>query len=166
MESHSSDASFDVKLNFIDPHAEARYFSHVLLIIRSGFAELTQAQCRVEAEHLGREKQLEQLRSTAMNEKFFRRVDEALRNSVDRRLEPPPNFGGRPGEPVPEVHPEDLKTLWQIEKDVQATHPGQSVAVGRDLMIQACKPGANIEAVSYRAMTLGWELPNKVHHSM
>jgi hypothetical protein len=31
--------------------------------------------------------------------------------------EPPP-FGGKPGEPVPTVDPEDVKTVWQIMKDV------------------------------------------------
>jgi hypothetical protein len=90
-----------------------------------------------------------------MNEKFFRRVDEALGNYLDNKLptEPPP-FGGEPGEPVPAVDPDDVKTVWQIGRDVQASHPGQQVAVGVDVMKHACKPGADIEAVCYRASLL------------
>lgn len=87
-----------------------------------------------------------------MNERFFRNVDKTIRNIVGEG-DPPPAFGGKPGEPVPEVDLEDLKTFWQIEKDVQS-HSGPGVSVGRDLMEQACKPGVNIEAISYRAMTL------------
>jgi hypothetical protein len=36
-------------------------------------------------------------------------------------------------------------------KDADARHPGKNVAVGIDLMRRACRPGTNIESVSYRA---------------
>jgi hypothetical protein len=67
--------------------------------------------------------------------------------------EPPP-FGGKPGEPVPAVEPEDVKTAWQIGIDAQAKNPGKNVAVGLGAMKSACKPGADIEAVGYRSVFL------------
>ena len=75
-------------------------------------------------------------------------MDEKFLN-VDWTQEPP-RFGGEPGEPVPAVDPEDVKTVWQIGRDAQASN-GCGVAIGADLVEQACKPGAEIVAVSYRA---------------
>jgi hypothetical protein len=69
----------------------------------------------------------------------------------------PPSFGGNPGEPVPEVDSEDLKTVWQQERDFQARHPGQNVATGLELVKAICKPGANVQAVGYRSMMM-WVL--------
>jgi len=63
----------------------------------------------------------------------------------------PPSFGGNSGEPVPDVDPEDLKTIWQLARDVQARHPGQNVATGLELVKAVCKPGANVQAVGYRS---------------
>lgn len=36
-----------------------------------------------------------------------------------------PHLGGKPGEAVPEVDPEDLKALWREQQKIQAMHPGQ-----------------------------------------
>jgi len=72
-------------------------------------------------------------------------------------LENPFSFGGNAGEPVPEVDPEDLKTIWQESRAVQARHHGQNAAIGFELMKAICKPGANIEAVAYRS-TMIWVL--------
>ena len=58
---------------------------------------------------------------------------------------------------MPEVDPEDLKTVWQQARDVQARHPRQNVATGVELMKATCKPGANVHAVGYRSMML-WVL--------
>ena len=67
------------------------------------------------------------------------------------------SFGGNPGEPVPEVDPEDLKTIWQEARDLEAKHPGHNVAIGVDLVEAICKPGANAQAVWYRSsMILGF----------
>lgn len=60
------------------------------------------------------------------------------------------SFAGKPGEAVPAVDPDDLKSVWQIRKYVQ-DHPGERIAVDVGLIEQACKPGANIAAVSYRS---------------
>ena len=69
----------------------------------------------------------------------------------------PPSFGGNPGEPVPEVDPEDVKAIWQETRDRQARHPGQNVATGFGRMKAICKPGANVQAVWYRS-TMIWLL--------
>jgi hypothetical protein len=64
----------------------------------------------------------------------------------------PPIFGGKPGEPVREVDPEDVKTVWQVGKDAEAGHPG--VATGFDAMKHIFKPGVDIQAVGYRSMLI------------
>jgi hypothetical protein len=51
---------------------------------------------------------------------------------------------GKPGEPVAEVDPDDLKTFWQKTRDLQARHPGQRVSIGFN------EPEANALAVWYR----------------
>ena len=45
----------------------------------------------------------------------------------------PPFFGENPGEAVPEVDPEDLKTLWQEQQELQERHPGKQRWVGVSL---------------------------------
>lgn len=69
-------------------------------------------------------------------------------------MENPPSFGGNPGEPVQEVDPEDLKTIWQMARDLQARHAGQKVAIGFEVMKATCKPGANVQAVCYRSVMI------------
>lgn len=58
------------------------------------------------------------------------------------------------GGPVPEADPKDLKAIWEIGRDIQARHPGQEVAVHKNLLEAACKPGANVQATIYRANLL------------
>jgi hypothetical protein len=65
-----------------------------------------------------------------------------------------PQFGGKPGEPVPEVDPEDLKALWQLQRDVEKQHPGQQVAIGLEVAQHYCKPGADMQAIGYRVSFL------------
>jgi hypothetical protein len=89
-----------------------------------------------------------------MDEKFFRAADEALQRMVDKELREPPTFGGKPGEPVPEVDPDDLKTTWQITRDLEARHPGQQVLVAGGVLEQSLKPGADIHAIGYRSAML------------
>ena len=60
--------------------------------------------------------------------------------------EQPPNFGGKPGELVPQVDPDDLKAAWKFLENSPA-----GVATGEDLLRQLCKPGADVAAVGYRA---------------
>ena len=88
------------------------------------------------------------------DEKLLRNVVEALGNDLCNGAQEPPPFGGKPGELVPEVDPDDVKTVWQIGMDAQANHASKNVAVGIDLIKHACRPEANIEAVTYRASSL------------
>jgi len=60
-------------------------------------------------------------------------------------------FGGKPGEPVPAVDPEDLKAVWQIGKEAEARGVK---AIGDVIFKQACKPGADTGAVYYRATSI------------
>ena len=58
---------------------------------------------------------------------------------------------GNPGEPVAEVDPDDLKTIWQKARKLQSRLPGQNVAMSSDMMKAICKPGADTDAVWYRS---------------
>ncbi len=59
-------------------------------------------------------------------------------------------FGGKAGDSVPEVDPDDLKAIWQMCHDLQAQHTNGS-AIDIELMQQACKPGADVLATWYRS---------------
>ena len=64
---------------------------------------------------------------------------------------------GNPGEPVAEVDPDDLKTIWQEARNLQSRHPGRNASIGSDGMKAICKPGANVLAVWYR-LSMIWVL--------
>jgi len=77
-----------------------------------------------------------------------------------KKLEPhvptePPSFSGNPGEHVPQVDPDDLKAIWELGREVERDHPEGNGAIGLGLLKHACKPGADIEAVTYRGSMLG-----------
>lgn len=93
--------------------------------------------------------------SMAMNDDCFwnRRASITQRGVVIGMTDTPGNprlFGGNPGEPVPEVDPQDLKTLWHLGRDLRARFPTGQHAIGFDLKKAICKPGANVQAASYR----------------
>lgn len=60
-------------------------------------------------------------------------------------------FWGEAGKPVPEVDPSDIRAAWEVGQEVKKDHPGKNVGIGVDVFQHACKPGANIPAVTYRA---------------
>jgi len=64
-------------------------------------------------------------------------------------------FGGQPRDPVPPVDPDDLKTAFEVFQDAATRDPGGRSAVGFDVFQHACKPGADISSITYRAMMLG-----------
>jgi hypothetical protein len=73
-------------------------------------------------------------------------------------LPDPPRFGGKLGEPVPAVDPEDVETVWRIAREGEANN---SKAVGFELFKHACKPGTDVQAVFYRS-TLIWLVSRSV----
>ena len=74
-------------------------------------------------------------------------------------------FGGNPGEPVPEVDPDDLKTFWQETRNLYAIAPGQSVGMTSEPIKTFCKPGVNPEALWYRSSML-WVLNRAAHDQL
>ena len=55
-------------------------------------------------------------------------------------------FGyGRAGEPVPQVAPSDLKALWTLYEESRKRNPKGRAMIGRSLMQDLCKPGANVQ---------------------
>ena len=66
-------------------------------------------------------------------------------------------FGGAPGEPVPQVDPEDVRAVWKLGlgRGMESGHAGGQRAIGVEVCKAVCKPGADISAVCYRGMMLG-----------
>ena len=60
----------------------------------------------------------------------------------------PPQFGGKPGEPVPEVDPEDLKEVWKMTRDHRQTGFGAATEAQSD------KSPAIQQEIGYRASLL------------
>lgn len=56
---------------------------------------------------------------------------------------------------VPTVAPADLKSVWAMQNDFQARHPGQQGAISTDLYTRACSPQADVGAVCSRVSMLG-----------
>ena len=56
---------------------------------------------------------------------------------------------------VPAVNAIDLKTIWAMQNDFQAHHPGQQVSIDIDIYHRACSPGADMAAVFSRVSMLG-----------
>lgn len=64
-------------------------------------------------------------------------------------------FWGEAGESVPQVDPSDIRAAWELGQEMEKNHLGVNVGIGVDVFQHACKPGANIQAVTYRANMLG-----------
>ncbi len=59
------------------------------------------------------------------------------------------------GTVVPAVKAEDVKQVWALRREVSKKHAGKKdIAIGVNLMTHACSPGADVEAVSFRASIL------------
>jgi hypothetical protein len=72
-----------------------------------------------------------------------------------------PSFlGGKSGQPVPQVDPDDVKAVWAVHEDVARRHPGKQVGIGKGMFEHVCKPDADIAAVVYRAGMLRMLLQN------
>jgi hypothetical protein len=66
-----------------------------------------------------------------------------------------PPFFGQPGQPVPSVDPNDLKTVFEFFHETATQSQGGQTGVSVEIFQRLCKPGADISAVTYRAMMLG-----------
>lgn len=89
---------------------------------------------------------------TTDDKAFLESTIVGLERLVNKNIQPPSplSLGGKPGEPVPEVDPDDLKSLWELQRSRGAMSPGQEHAIGFDLIKHSCKPGADVQAVCYR----------------
>jgi hypothetical protein len=67
----------------------------------------------------------------------------------------PPQFGGAPGTPVPQVDLDDIKASLQLTREVEKRHPEGRCQVGASLAASVCKPGADIQAIGFRLSQLG-----------
>jgi hypothetical protein len=61
---------------------------------------------------------------------------------------------GQPGQPVPPVDPEDLKTVCEFFGEIERQNPKGGVGVDMGVYQHLCKPGADIPAVAHRAAML------------
>ena len=59
-------------------------------------------------------------------------------------------FAGNPGEPVPPVGMGDLKSVWNIYKDIESRHPGKQFGVGISVIEHACSATDDVRAVTHR----------------
>jgi hypothetical protein len=69
-------------------------------------------------------------------------------------MEESPNFAGKPGEPVPQVDSDDLKTVFEFVREAAKDHPVGGFGFSAKICKEILKPGADIRAVSYRFMML------------
>jgi hypothetical protein len=106
---------------------------------------------------------LTQIQSMESLEQVRESIHAAIRKFAPEETQAP-RFGGEAGESVPEVDPDDLKAIWQIGEELQANHSGVK-AVGVEVMKQACKPGANIEATWYRS-SIVWMLTHAAQQQL
>src|SRR5215471_14273182 len=56
---------------------------------------------------------------------------------------------------IPAVDPVDLRSVWEMQREVQARRSGQHTAINAEFYKRACSPGANVGAVWFRASLLG-----------
>jgi hypothetical protein len=125
---------------------QSEYFKNLEELVVARTEQLRQALTQ-KHELVESLRQLQSLESLAQ-------IKEGLQSAIEKFADDPmpfPKFGGEPGEPVPEVNPEDIKATWQFQREIEARNPGQQVATGMGLVEQLCSPGANIPAVGYRA---------------
>jgi hypothetical protein len=59
------------------------------------------------------------------------------------------------GGSVPPVEPADLRSVWTMQREVQARNPGKQISIGGDAYKRACGPEADIRAVFERVSHLG-----------
>lgn len=58
------------------------------------------------------------------------------------------------GGSVPTVEPADLRSMWSMQREIQALHPGQQIGISADAYQRACRPEADVRAVFERVSHL------------
>jgi hypothetical protein len=61
------------------------------------------------------------------------------------------------GGSVPPIEPADLRSVWTMQREIQALHPGQQMMISAEKYKQACGPEADVRAVYERVSHL-WML--------
>jgi hypothetical protein len=61
------------------------------------------------------------------------------------------------GGSVPPVDTADLRSMWTMQSEMQALHPGQQIGIAADAYKRACGPEADVRAVYERVSHL-WML--------
>jgi hypothetical protein len=61
-------------------------------------------------------------------------------------------------ETVPAVDPDDVRTAWQIGREVQARYPGKNIATGAELMKQATSDGKTLYVLGQLNEGKDWAL--------
>src|SRR5215467_1280391 len=56
---------------------------------------------------------------------------------------------------IPSVDPADLRSVCEMQREVQARRPGQQTNISFEFYKRACSPGANFSAVWFRASLVG-----------
>jgi hypothetical protein len=59
-------------------------------------------------------------------------------------------LGATPGEPVPTVGAADLKSVWNVSKNIESQYPGEAVGMCTTLIEKACSAGVDVRAITYR----------------
>lgn len=64
-------------------------------------------------------------------------------------------LGDDPEGPIQPVDPADLRSVWKMQREVQARTPGKNVGISVEMYERACSPEANVGAVWFRASLVG-----------
>ena len=73
-----------------------------------------------------------------------------------QQMEMPFNpLGDNPEGPIPPADPADLRSVWKMQREVQASSPGKNVVISVEMYERVCSLGANIGAVWFRTSLIG-----------
>ena len=64
-------------------------------------------------------------------------------------------LGDNPEGPIPPVDPADLRSVWEMQRELQAHSPGGGVILDVEMYKRACSPGADVESVWFRTSLIG-----------
>lgn len=69
-------------------------------------------------------------------------------------------LGDNPEGPIPPVDPADLRSVWEMQRELQAHSPGGGgVILDVEMYKSACSPGADVGSVWFRTSLIGMLRP-------